>query len=147
MVFSSYKKQRILYLSCQGFKAPAITKILMEEGMSASFCKGLRSQAVWGNLCLDVILNYMYESEKNCRKANETGWWDFSASTSRNLDLQGISVAIKKFRGSAYCQLIRDVNNEKRLTWAQENKDDNFDNAIFTDWVLCTNGNILAILL
>ena len=36
MVFSSYKKQRILYLSCQGFKAPAITKILMEEGMSAS---------------------------------------------------------------------------------------------------------------
>ena len=42
-------------------------------------------------------------------------------------------MVIKKFRGSAYCQLIRDVNNEKRLTWAQENKDDNFDNAIFTD--------------
>ena len=36
MVFSSYKKQRILYLSSQGFKAPAITKILIEEGMSAS---------------------------------------------------------------------------------------------------------------
>ena len=36
MVFSSYKKQRILYLNSKGLKAPAITRILSEEGMEAS---------------------------------------------------------------------------------------------------------------
>ena len=34
------------------------------------------------------------------------------------------------FRGNAYCQLIRDVNKEKRLTWVQEYKDDSFDNLL-----------------
>ena len=40
------------------------------------------------------------------------------------------------FRGSAYCQLIRTANKEKRLTWAREYLDeaeDGFDNVIFTD--------------
>ena len=37
------------------------------------------------------------------------------------------------FRGNVYCQLIRYVNKEKSLTWAQEYKDDSFDNVIFTD--------------
>ena len=37
------------------------------------------------------------------------------------------------FRGSAYCQLIRDVNKEKRLAWAQQYRDDNFNDVIFTD--------------
>ena len=29
-------------------------------------------------------------------------------------------------RGSAYCQMIRDVNKEKRLEWARENREDDF---------------------
>ena len=37
------------------------------------------------------------------------------------------------FRGSAYCQLIRGVNMEKRLAWALKYKDDTFDDVIFTD--------------
>ena len=40
------------------------------------------------------------------------------------------------FRGSAYCQLIRHANKEKRLQWAKENIDeaeDGFDDVIFTD--------------
>lgn len=37
------------------------------------------------------------------------------------------------FRGSAYCQLIREANKEKRLLWARENLDDNFDDVIWTD--------------
>ena len=31
MVYSTYKKQRILYLRFKGLKAPTITKILVEE--------------------------------------------------------------------------------------------------------------------
>ncbi len=37
------------------------------------------------------------------------------------------------FRGSAYCQLIRDVNKQKRLQWALENCNDRFENVVFTD--------------
>ena len=37
------------------------------------------------------------------------------------------------FRGSAYCQLIRDVNKQKRLDFAREHRSDNFANVIFTD--------------
>ena len=37
------------------------------------------------------------------------------------------------FRGSAYCQLIRAVNQQKRLDFARANLSDNFTNVIFTD--------------
>ena len=37
------------------------------------------------------------------------------------------------FRGSAYCQLIRDVNKEKRLAWECEHLGEAFDDVIFTD--------------
>ena len=37
------------------------------------------------------------------------------------------------FRGSAYCQLIRQQNKVKRLQWAQEHLSDGFDNVIWTD--------------
>ena len=37
------------------------------------------------------------------------------------------------FRGSAYCQLIRDVNKTKRLDWAKLHKNDKFLDVVFTD--------------
>ncbi len=37
------------------------------------------------------------------------------------------------FRGSAYCQLITDVNKQKRLVWANANKDELFEDVIWTD--------------
>ena len=41
------------------------------------------------------------------------------------------------FRGSAYCQLIRDANKEKRLIWARENLTaavtDGFKDVVWTD--------------
>ena len=37
------------------------------------------------------------------------------------------------FRGSAYCQLIREPNKAKRLDWAQQYLNDNFDNVIWSD--------------
>ena len=37
------------------------------------------------------------------------------------------------FRGSAYCQLIRDVNKQKRLAWARQYVSDDFSNVIWTD--------------
>ena len=37
------------------------------------------------------------------------------------------------FQGSAYCQLIREVNMVKRLEWSVQNKDKAFDDVIYTD--------------
>ena len=37
------------------------------------------------------------------------------------------------YRGSAYCQLIRQVNKQKRLDWARTHIGDNFSNVIWTD--------------
>ena len=37
------------------------------------------------------------------------------------------------FRGTAYCQMIRDVNKAKRLAWALANKDETFEDVIWTD--------------
>ena len=37
------------------------------------------------------------------------------------------------FRGSAYCQLIRDVNKQKRLDFARDHRSDSFADVIFTD--------------
>ena len=34
---------------------------------------------------------------------------------------------------SAYCQMIHDVNKEKRLAWARENKEDDFSDCIYSD--------------
>ena len=37
------------------------------------------------------------------------------------------------YRGSAYCELIRDVNKQKRLAWAQQHVGDMFEDIIWTD--------------
>ena len=37
------------------------------------------------------------------------------------------------FRGSAYCQLIRNANKVKRLDWAKENVGKDFPDVIWTD--------------
>ena len=37
------------------------------------------------------------------------------------------------YRGSAYCQLIRSVNKEKRLEWARDHLQDTFDDVIWSD--------------
>ena len=37
------------------------------------------------------------------------------------------------FRGSAYCQLIREANKQKRLDWALQYQRDRFENVIFSD--------------
>ena len=37
------------------------------------------------------------------------------------------------FHGSRYCQLIRSVNKEKRLQWAMKNRDNSFEDVVWTD--------------
>ena len=37
------------------------------------------------------------------------------------------------FRGSAYCQIVREENRRKRLEYAVKNKDYHFNDVLFTD--------------
>ena len=37
------------------------------------------------------------------------------------------------FRGIKYCQLIRGVNKQKRLEWAQNNQNIDFEDIVWTD--------------
>ena len=57
---------------------------------------------------------------------------------------KGISISLKTilrcrkslgwtFRGSSYCQLIRDANKVKRLDWVLKYQDETFDDVIWTD--------------
>lgn len=37
------------------------------------------------------------------------------------------------YKGAAYCQMIRSANRQKRLVWANEHINDQFENVIWTD--------------
>ena len=37
------------------------------------------------------------------------------------------------FRASSYCQLIREANKEKRLDWARRNRNDTFEDVVWSD--------------
>ncbi len=74
-------------------------------------------------------------------------WLDDESTATQLHELlfnSGISVSLRTvvrcraqlgwtFRGSAYCQLIRDVNKQKRLEWALQNQGGRFGNVIYSD--------------
>ena len=37
------------------------------------------------------------------------------------------------YQGSAYCQLVQDINKQKRLEWTLQHQNGNFENVIFSD--------------
>ncbi len=57
--------------------------------------------------------------------------------TGANLSLRSIYRGRKdlgwSYRGAAYCQLIRDVNKQKRLQWAEQYIQDSFLDVIWSD--------------
>ena len=131
MVFSSYKKQRILYLNSKGFKAPAIGRILREEGMEASrvgIYKFLKKCEESGCLMRKpgsgqpskITEEVKRVVESQMRLDDETTAYQLHAL----LNSKGYCLSLTTvlhyrtslgwtFRGSAYCQLIREVNKQK----------------------------------
>ena len=69
--------------------------------------------------------------------ADEVRWWDYGSPATSLVD-KGYSISLRTalgctFRGSAYCQLIRDANKTKRLHWAQQHLHDSFEDVIWSD--------------
>ena len=150
MVFSNYAKQRIVFLSAT-HRAPTIAKILEAEGIKVSrrgilkFIKRYQSSGTIRRLKGSGRISKITEEiralvEEKMRADDETT----AVQLHKLLSDKGYAISLRTvlrcrvslgwtFRGSSYCQLIRGVNKEKRLLFAQQNLGKNFNNVIFTD--------------
>ena len=152
MVYSTYKKQRILYLLSRGLKAPTIAKILREEEKLqctrvgvAMFIKRFETTGSLGRRPgsgrpSKITAEIKRIVENQMQLDDETT----AVQLHRLLNDCGYSVSLRTilrcrtslgwtFRGSAYCQLIREANKEKRLVWATNHIHETFNDVIFTD--------------
>ena len=151
MVFSTYKKQRILYFASLGLKPPAISKELQKEKLKCSrvgvhkFLKRYRetgsiARRVGSGRPSKVTAEIKQIVEDQMRLDDETTAYQLH----RLLTEKGYSISLRTilrcrtalgwtFRGSAYCQLIREVNKGKRLAWASEHLHDAFEDVIWSD--------------
>ena len=151
MVYSEYTKLRILFYHFKGLKAPTIARYLQAVNIHcarqnvAIFIKKYRQTK---SICrrsgsgrpskLTAEVKAIVEEEM--RRDDET-----TAHQLHQLHLsRGYRISLRTilrcrtslgwtFRGSAYCQLIRDVNKVKRLAWATANLGETFDDVIWTD--------------
>ena len=151
MVYSFYKKQRILYLHRKGFRPPTIQKILEKEGLTSTrigiykllerFKNTGCITSQPGSGCPSKVTDEIKQIvEEQMSLDDETTTHQLHCiltSKGYNLSIDTIlrcrSSLGWTFRGSAYCQLIRDVNKVKRYEWAVQYKDDEFDDVVFTD--------------
>ena len=151
MVFSTYKKQRILHFASLGLRPPAIAKELQKEKLKCSrvgvykFLKRYRESGSIGRKAgsgrpSKATAEIKKIVEDQMRVDDETTAYQLH----RLLTEKGYSISLRTvlrcrtalgwtFRGSAYCQLIREVNKVKRLAWARSHLHETFDDVIWTD--------------
>lgn len=152
-LYSSYKYQRILYYSGKGFKPYTIARVLREENLRASrngIAKFFKKHKRTGTTRVlpglgrpSVITSEMKQLvDQQMERDDETT----ATQLHRMLVEAGHRVSLRTvlrcrrqlgwtFRGSKYCQLVREVNKVKRLEWAKKclEKKDDFANVIWTD--------------
>ena len=154
MVFTEYEKQRMVTLWKKGCRAPTIAKIVRQGGITASrrgIDKFLRQFAERHTIArrpgsgrpLKITAAIKQVVERAMQVDDET-----TATQLHHLLAQsGYNISIRTvlrcrtalgwtFRGSAYCQLIREANKTKRLAWAQQHLQEcsvGFTNVIWTD--------------
>jgi len=151
MVYSSYVKQRIIYFYQQGYRPPTISSILQEEHISASrvgIAKFLSKYKQTGSISrtpgsgrpTKITNEIMAIVEETMREDDETTAHQLhQILTSKGHQISSKTILRCRtalgwtFRGSAYCQLIREPNKVKRLEWARQHLDDNFDDVVWTD--------------
>lgn len=154
MVLSASVRERILIHYEKGLRPPSIQHKLRDEGIFVSrvgIWKFLRVYRCTGSIArregsgrpTKITHQLKLIVEAQMLKDDETTAYQIH----RLLTDRGIGISISTilrcrkelgwtFRGSAYCQLIRTVNKEKRLTWAKQYIDeaeDGFDDVIWSD--------------
>ena len=154
MVFSDYTKQRILYYYTQRLKAPSISKYLADEGITASRVgvhKFIRSYQQSASIARRPGSGRKSKLTDEVKKVVEEKMREDDETTAMQLHqlltARGYTMSVRTilrcrtdlgwtFRGSSYCQLIRDSNKTKRLNWSLAHRGeaaDGFQNVIWTD--------------
>ena len=155
MVYSSYEQQRILYYYSRGIRSSTIVKILREEKMKASkkgVSKLIKKYIETGSLgrrpgsgrptkitpaILTIVEDQIQRYDETTAVQLQRILLDHGQPLSLRTILRSRSKLGWMFRGSAYCQLIRDSNKKKRLEWAKENLDtaqnNRFTDVVWTD--------------
>jgi transposase len=155
MPYITYVKLRIIHHHLHGLKPYTIAKVLGEEGMKV--CRfgvhkflvhkflvtyretGSTERRPGSGRLSKITMQVKKLVEEQMQKGDETTAYQLYHLLVEN----GIEISLKTvlrcrttlgrtFRGSAYCQLIRDANKVKRLQWSEQHKDDNFDDVICT---------------
>ena len=151
MVYDDYTKQRILTLFFLRHRAPTITRCLEREGIVVSrrgVAKFLKRYLATGTILrlpgsgrktkiTDDVKRVVEEQMRRDDETTATQLHVLLTSLGYNMSLRTIlrcrTLLGWTFRGSAYCQLIREKNKLKRLEWAQKNLNEDFSDVVFTD--------------
>ena len=152
MVLSDYTKLRILSLHWQGYKISRIADILvLEDNTTVSkqsvrlFLKrfvqrGTIARKPGSGRALKLSPTILQIIERAMQEDDETTATQIQANLASHDVYVSLTTILRNrrqmgwiYRGSAYCQLIRNVNKQKRLEWAQQNLRDNFDDVIWSD--------------
>ena len=155
MVYSDYTKLRILLHRNRGLKPSCIVRELEAEGITASrievwkFCKLFERyqtiQRVPGSgrpskvtaAIQRLVDAQMVKDDKTTAVQLQKRLSDNGFRLSLNIILRARAKLGWTFRGSAYCQLIRETNKVKRLEWARENceasQSNGFQDVVWTD--------------
>ena len=137
-MYSRYKRQRILHFARMGYKPPTICHMLREEGLIANrmgIHKFLEKHRETNNIerrpgsgrPTKMTAPVKALVEQRMRDDDETTAVQLHALLLRHGHTMTLKTVLRcraalewTFRGSAYCQLIRQENKVKRLQWAQE---------------------------
>ena len=152
MVFSSYTKLKILYYDSKGLKPYTIARMLEKnDGITVSrfgVAKFLKMYNTTGTISRKPGSGGLSKITAQVKELVEAKMLEDDETTATQLHQvlieNGIDISLKTilrcrtalgwtFRGSSYCQLIRDANKVKRLEWALRNKDETFEDVIWTD--------------
>ena len=148
MAYSEYVKHRIVFYHRSRKNCAEIAQCLAEEGYEASkVVKFLRRYKESGTIAYTGSSRTSKVNPEICKLIEEQMQKDDETTVlelKQLLKKEGFDASetsISQWRrnmgwtskGTRYCQMIRDVNKEKRLNFAKENKDMTLQDTIYTD--------------
>lgn len=152
MVFSEYTKLRIISLTWQGYKVSAVVEhLVLQDGIRVSkqgirqFLKhyhryktilrkpGSGIPRILSPEAMQIINDVMRQDDETTATQLQAKFAERDLYISLATILRSRQELGWIYRGSAYCQLIRHANKEKRLDWARMYLHDDFENVIWSD--------------
>ena len=138
IVLTTYEKQRILFYWCKRLSPSQILSAMQMEGICCcrqTIARFLKRYNLTGTICRkegsgrpSVVTDRVLELVERAMRADDetTATQLHTLLTSCEIRISLATILRSRhtlgwtFRGSKYCQLIRNVNKDKRLEWARQ---------------------------